>query len=369
MGLSISRADDQTARTALAEFRYRSYVEELGIRLPGADHRRRLLWDALDSVSVSYAIWDGDCAVGSLRITYLSDVPDLTPFVEKFGFRSVLDRFDPGVVCVTSRFIVDARVRHGTASLRLMEAGFREAVERVGVRFNFGDCSPHMVPFYEHMGYRRYARSYNDPAYGFKLPIVMLLRDPAWFRQVRSPLLRISAEYPADLEASDWFRVHYPASTQPLSSAFLSAAELMELAAQRSAVDLYRQDLFAGLGSAAIERLLARGAIFRAKPGDRLLRAGEVADSLFIVLTGGVRAKEMQRGRPDVSIPAGQCFGRVANLALQSASGAIVAVHPSELLSLPSDTVERSISKDPDLREQLLQNLARAPGRRRARAA
>ncbi len=368
MGLTISRADDRAGQAALAEFRYRVYVEELGGHLPGADHHRRRLWDALDEVSVSYAIWDAGTAVGSLRVSYLDDVPELAPFLEKFHFGPVLDRFGPGAICLTSRFIVDARVRHGTASLRLIEAGFRDVVER-HARFNFGDCSPHLVPFYEHMGYRRYARSYNDPAYGFKLPIVMVVRDQDWFREVRSPLLRIAAAYPADREASEWLRSHYPAASDALSSARLSAAELMDLAAQRSAVKLYRQGMFVGLAPSAIEPLFARGAIFRAEPGDRLLRAGEVADSLYVVLTGSVQAGPARPGRPAVSITAGQAFGRLGSLSLQPAQSAIVASHASELLALPADTVERYSSKDPVLREQLLRNLAQAPGRRRAHAA
>jgi hypothetical protein len=133
--------------------------------------------------------------VGSLRVIHLEDVPERAPLVAKFRLAPLLDEFGPGSVCTTSRFILDSRLRHGTVIFRLMRAAFRGARER-GVRFNFGDCSPDMLPLYEHLGFRRYTRGYNDTAYGYKIPILMLMGDRQQFRRVRSPLARRADEVP-----------------------------------------------------------------------------------------------------------------------------------------------------------------------------
>ena len=70
------------------------------------------------------------------------------------------------------------------------------------------------------MGYRRYTRPWNDEAYGFKLPIVMLGRDQDWFRRVRSPLLRSALKLPHDGEAREWFEAAHGAVVECESAPF-----------------------------------------------------------------------------------------------------------------------------------------------------
>jgi hypothetical protein len=85
-----------------------------------------------------------------------------------------------------------------------MEAAYKDA-KRLGVRLNYGDCSPNLIPFYEHLGYRAYGPWFEDPEYGVKSPLLMLVGDRDRFRQVGSPLRRVADRYPDDAEARDWF--------------------------------------------------------------------------------------------------------------------------------------------------------------------
>src|SRR4051812_34061214 len=99
----------------MARYRYRVYVERLGLLSPSATQRERAeLTDELDDVSTSFAIFDGDDVVGSLRLTLLDDVVDASPLHAKFGFTDVTDRFGSASVCITSRFIAEPSAR-GTA--------------------------------------------------------------------------------------------------------------------------------------------------------------------------------------------------------------------------------------------------------------
>lgn len=87
--------------------------------------------------------------------------------------------------------------------LRLIDMAFQEACNR-GIRLIFGDCSPDLLRFYLHLGYRTYAPSFSDPSYGLKIPLVMVARDHSWFAQVRSPLARAALCFPDDEEARLW---------------------------------------------------------------------------------------------------------------------------------------------------------------------
>jgi len=169
MALSIGRVETVAEREAIHAFRYRVYVEEAAITSE-ADHDRRMLYDASDETAVSYAVHEDGAVVGSLRVILLEDVPEPTPLVAKFRVGPLLDEFGAGAVCTTSRFILDRRLRHGTVIFRLMREAFRDTRER-GVRFNLGDCNPHMLTLYEYLGFRRYTRGYNYTAYGYKIPL------------------------------------------------------------------------------------------------------------------------------------------------------------------------------------------------------
>jgi GNAT superfamily N-acetyltransferase len=195
-------------REKLFRFRYRIYVEEKGLRPAEADHTRRQLHDWLDEYSASYALFDGTEVTGSLRVTFLIDVPDPAPLVARYEMAPALAAFGPDAVCTTSRFMLDRRFARGKGMRNLVQAAYRDALAR-GVRLNYGDCGPELVAFYEHLGYRTYGGPFTDPSYGPKVRLLMLLRDGERLRHVRSPLAQPSAEFPQDVLARTWFERTY----------------------------------------------------------------------------------------------------------------------------------------------------------------
>lgn len=214
MNLDVRLAQAADDQAALFHFRYRVYVEEQRLSPSGSDHGRKWLRDRLDEYSTSYGLWHGDEVVGSLRLTYLADVPDIGQLIEKFEMGPALDHFGLSALCTSSRFMFDARFASSKGMFRVMAAAYRDAIAR-GVRLVYGDCSAALLPFYRHLGYRAYARPFDDPSYGVKMPLLMLGRDQKWLRQVQSPLARLAKLYPDDCEAREWFDRTYETS-QPM---------------------------------------------------------------------------------------------------------------------------------------------------------
>jgi hypothetical protein len=213
MVLEVVRLDPEYL-DLVYRFRYQVYIEELGLTPPEADHLGCILRDSLDECSNQYALLDNESVVGSLRSTFLDDVADLAEFNRRFRMGPALRRFGRSAIGTTSRFMIAPKYRGSKALLHLMEAAYGDGRAR-GIRLNYGDCSPHMLPFYLHVGYRMYETAFMCSSYGLKIPLLMIFGDISWFQQVRSPLRRIASRYPDDAEARSWFEETYADPGRP----------------------------------------------------------------------------------------------------------------------------------------------------------
>jgi CRP-like cAMP-binding protein len=360
VALSVERARREAERERIYAFRYRVYVEEMGLETPEADPQRRWLRDPLDEHSTSYALLRDGEVIGALRLTRLAELPDPAELVAKFGMEPAVEAFGLEPLCATSRFMLDPAVRHGTAILRLMRAAYDDACE-LGLRLNYGDCSPHLLGFYEHLGFRRYRRAFNDTIYGFKVPILMLIRDHARFARMRSPLARLAETVPDDAEARAWFERSHPGYLGVESAAFLDEGAFLELLATRVAGDsLHALGLLRGLARDEIERFLARATLVRAEPGDRIVRQGEPGDTLFILVSGA--AEVVRDERPDAPLcllGAGDPFGEMGFLGESRRTASVVACAPCEAVVLSGDWLRVFLAREPAIAAKVLLNLSR----------
>lgn len=360
MGLKVVEVSTDEERARVYAFRYRVYVEEMQIETPEADDELKWLFDPLDKESHLHALLDGDEVVGTLRTTILADVSDPTYLEHKFHLGPALASFRPEEICATGRFMLDPKLRHGTAILRLMKTAFEQAHER-GIRLNYGDCSPHLLPFYEHLGFRRYERAFNDTSYGFKVPIVMLLGDRERLERVRSPLARVGRDGADDAEARAWFDRNYPHAASYDSAQLLPEGVFLELLGERIANDpLHTVGLLHGLDKGEAERFLARATVVEAQPGDYIVRQGELGDTLFVVLSGACEV--MRDETPDRALSflgAGDPFGEIGFLTESLRTANVIARTPCEVVVLSAEFLRAFLNREPTVAAKVLLNLSR----------
>jgi N-acyl-L-homoserine lactone synthetase len=369
MTLKAFLARSEEEREGIYRFRYRIYVEELGLSPLEADHEAKRLADAHDPVGLSYGLMeDGGNVVGSLRCICMADVPDLASFVTKFAMEPAIRAFGVAALATTSRFMLDPKLRQGLSALRLMRVVYEDARAR-GVRLNYGDCSPHMLPFYEGMGYRRYVAPYNDTAYGFKLPILMLVGDRRHFATVGSPLARLAQAHDDDAPARDWFAATYPAWLEPSSAALMDAGSFYDRVVERLAGDpQHAVALFDGLSREALERFLASAAIVSASPGDRVVREGERDDTVYLLLSGLAEVVRANTGeRPIKVLRAGDLFGEIDFLTSTRRFASVVARTRCEVLVLSARQLLKFYKSEPAVAARLLFNVSRLLADRLAR--
>lgn len=360
MSTEVKIATTSAEKEAVYALRYRIYVEEMKLSPQEADHRRRWLWDELDEVSINYALFQDGALVGALRATSLGNVNNPQTIIDKFQLQPAIDQFGIETIATTSRFMLDPNVRHGRSIYDMIKVSFNEAASQ-GIRFNYGDCSPSLIPFYEHMGYRRYTRAYNDSHYGYKLPILMIIRDHTWFKRVRSLLYRSCQQYPDDVEARNWFLKSYPNFVDVESAALLPKGTFFSLLQETLGNSSWQKlPIFAGLEEEETRVFLKYAVLIHAVSGDKIIRQGEKDSTLYILLKG--IAEVIKDGNPDVPIHVigeGDAFGEIGFLIDVNRTANVIACAPSEILVLSSEFLERFLRKSPTIAAKVLLNLSR----------
>lgn len=359
MSVQIKVIDTPAERERIFAFRYRVFIEQLGMKRD-ADHDRKWLRDELDEAAVFFAACENDQVLGSLRLLFLRDLPDSKPLVTRFRMTSAVKAVGREAICTTSRLILDQSLTDGKVIFSLMRAAY-EAAHKNGARINYSDCSPHLLPFHEHLGYRRYTSGFNDTANGYKVPILMLTGDHAQFKRVNSPFARVAERFPDDTEARTWFEKSYPSYVELHSASLIPEGTFFDLLAERVANDpLHDVALLKDLTREQADRFLAKATLVKLYAGDHIIRQGAVDNTLYVLLNGLAEVRAPGRRSPSLGIiGAGDTFGEIGFLATVPRTADVIATTYCEVLVLSGQFLEQFVTAEPDIGARVLLNLSR----------
>jgi predicted GNAT family N-acyltransferase len=309
MDVEVRFAGTEEEREAVYRLRYATYVEEMHLYAGQADHSRHWLKDADDATTQLMYARVGEDVVGTLRVHLGGDGAIPEPLATRFA----LERFVPLVpkeqICVVGRFMVRRDMRGTAVPYRLIQESIRFQLER-GQELAFCDCQPHLLNLYMSLGFRPYLGTYDHPEFGVMVPLVLVLRDREHLEWVGSPL---RALLPGEPSASE-----VPARVAPL----LEKARGV-LSQELSDPDHYwrevhglmgatRPPIFAGLAEQELQAVLASSHVIQCAPGDYLIRRGQVARTVFVVLSGTVEVRDGER--VVAAATEGEVLGEVAFL-------------------------------------------------------
>ncbi len=366
MGVEIRVARSGSELDDLFRFRHAIYKDELGALLPDARDASGELRDEYDEVAYQYGVFAEGRTVGSLRVFDLCDVRKPTALIERFHLHETVDAFGGQQICFAGRLALDRRFRNGLSLIKLMSCALGDLLER-GMRLVYADSSPHLLPLYDLLGFRRCGDAFNDSTFGFKVPIVLIARDHVRMQAVRSPLLSVASRHSDDTVARAWFEAHGPHHTVGReSAALLPEGIFLELFAGRLGEDPgFRVPLLRGLSREEMNVVFRRSSFIRAAAGDYVIRAGLNENAIFIVVTGALDVFAPTAPHdPIETLSRGEGFGELAFLTESSRSADVVAREPSELVVINGEVLEHLLEKNPDLASKLMKNLASAVARR-----
>ncbi len=126
--------------------------------------------------------------------------------------------------------------------------------------------------------------------------------------------------------------------------------------------------LFRGMDEATLEVLAEHLPVITAQPGQLLVREGELASELFVLLFGEVEVLKQGHDGADVCVAvlgSGDWFGEMAVLDVQPRSASIRTLAPTTLISMSTADVERLLrARDMTQFAVLVSNIARELSRR-----
>lgn len=126
--------------------------------------------------------------------------------------------------------------------------------------------------------------------------------------------------------------------------------------------------LFRGMDDATLELLASQLPVITAQPGELLVREGELASELYIVLFGEVEVMKQGHDGADVCVAvlgSGDWFGEMGVLEVQPRSASIRTLAPTTMIRMSASDVDRLLRKRDVLQfAVLVSNIARELSRR-----
>jgi hypothetical protein len=353
----IAFAESAEEREAVCRQRYTVYTEEMHLYQASADHARRVLTDRYDATARLLYARVGNEIVGSLRLHLGRDgeIPD--------AFKTVYDlpQFAAAVpyadISVCTRFMVSAKHRNTSVAFRLIQANYEFHLQQ-NLQLGFVACAPHLVNMYLALGFRTYAKNYNDPDVGFVIPMVYVIRDLNHLTRLSSPLLRIASKYLAPSDSPAWVDSVLPpvsAVQSERADTDIYWSQAFGLLTQQSQA---RHSIFDELSEGQTKLLLAEGHLIECSKGDLIIRKGTIAHGMYVVVLGLVEVRDGDRvlavlGRNEV-------LGEIGFLLDSPRSADVYAQSEGvRILSLDERILRRLIEADPAASAKILLNLSR----------
>ena len=354
----IHEAVTSEERLKVFQFRYDTYVEEMGRYRSVANHEERTLVEPEDETARLYLAIDGENVVGTMRHNWGGDAPICDRQIKQYSMQPFLDHIPADQMIVGERFMVAPDHRGTDLILRLFRK-YLNFVNEHRIQLIFGDCEPHLLNLYLGMGFRTYAaRNVNSPETGYLIPLVMVPEDIVYMQQINSPIIKFLEDFGKDAMVPDCLSELLPEGGVVLSQTLMSNSGYMaeiDHAIQLSESPVH---LFDGLSAEEQQRCLAKSNAIECKAGDHLIKKGNVAQNMFVVLSGNL---EVQVDGDVVNVcSSGDIVGEMAFL-LESPRSAdvFVATDGTQVLSLSESNLKKLSKGDPELASKLLLNLSK----------
>jgi hypothetical protein len=355
----VRRAETPEEREGIYRLRYAVYVDELSKDLPDADHDRRWLRDPVDDADGVTLFYTGtpDAITSTLRVQ-LWRPGTVPPDVRN---RFTMDFF-PGLDQLTlgeaGRLVITNEQRGNLLLPALSAAAYEHLVQQQShVLFSY--CAPGLLRHYQRLGYRTYPGQLIDGADGLRIPLINLVPDLRYYREIRSPLFPlVQRHYPAGPPQSFDLRRYARA---------VAASGRVETDTTQIWDDLQtnlRQDrrvtLLDGIPDDGIRTILGAGYTVQVPAGHLLTRANLIEQEVYAVLDGTFEELAPD-GRRTAVLSTGDLLG---DLSLFLPHGrratSIRSTTAGRLLVLGRSFLTTLMTNDPPLAVQVLHNLARS---------
>ena len=253
----------------------------------------------------------------------------------------------------------------GTDLLFNMFRTYLEFVNEHRIQLVFGDCEPHLLNLYQGLGFRTYSkRNVNSPETGYLIPLVMIAEDTAYMQRINSPLLKVLRDFGQEARIPNAVQELVTEETAIYSQRFSDPHEYWSrVYSALSEVEQEKVSPFDSMSEEQTTSCLNKSSTIECSKGDRIVKRGNVARNMFIVLSGTLEARDGDRIVGALTV--GDIFGEMAFLLGTPRTADVYAVTDDvKVLSLSESEIRKIIESDPVVAAKLMLNVSKMLCRR-----
>ncbi|TGN13152.1 GNAT family N-acetyltransferase [Leptospira ilyithenensis] len=355
--IRVRLAQNSEDREKIFQLRYDIYVQEMNRKQSFADHEKARIHEPYDDTGHLFLAEDDDQVIGTVRINFRKDGELECENLYDMGH---FQPFYPNQVSMSTKLMVRREYRSSAAASMLCMKIYEHAREN-GILIDFIDTNPHLVRLYSQVGYRLYKKNIDHPDYGNVIPMVFLLDDHEYLRQIHSPFLRLAKRYPAGTELADLFKERFPdyRDIRPLFS--MEGEEVWSNIVTDMALPPNQALSFLfNFTEQEASKLLSMLDLIVYEPGAVVFKQNQESQGLFCVLEGAVSVlvqKEDGSYSTIAVLNQGEIFGELGFVAKTQRNATIVVRDKAKLLILTPNEFQKLELQSPSLAMKLLTNL------------
>ncbi len=358
MPIEIRFAETVADKQAVFRHRYEIYVEEMDRYRAISDNENRVMIEDVDANSRFLIAEEEGEIVGAMRWTWGGDHPFTERHVEQYSLQPFVDKMPQEQLIVGERFMISKEYR-GSNLLFRMFCRYLEFCNDHRIQLVFGDCEPHLLNLYVGLGFRPFSEhNINSTETGYLIPLVLITEDVDYMNAIKSPLAAYLKDFGDDKHIPPFITELMDASAVKCQRLVPPETYWQEIHDAFSLISRKRPTLFDDLPDCAVQPFLDKSNVIECKEGDRVLKKGNVAQNMFVILSGVL---EVRDGDEVVAYASrGDVLGEVAFLLHTPRSADVYAVtNDTRLLSLSETIVRKHIEDDPEIAAKLLLNISK----------
>jgi len=320
-----------------------------------------MVQEAHDAYAHHFYLQAGDRLVGSLRLNVMSEGE--MECQESYGVDVLTQRFRPSEIGMFTRFLVATDYRGRAAAQMLIGKAFEYIAERK-LRCGLLDCLPHLIKYYEAIGFRRYLDSFEHADFGYETPMLFTTEDVEYLEKIGSPMAALVRQvYGHNAETVAFLLERFPRLAGYTPDTMLDEERLWKvLCAKLAARPVDKLSLVEGLREEEAKRFVKAGTFFNVKAGHRFITRGEEETMVYVLLSGSAEVRT--GGRTMAVCGPGEVLGEFAMLTREARSADVVVLEDSEFLTFSERSFQKLVDSDPRLAAHVFWNLARQLSRK-----
>lgn len=358
--VKVIQLDNSHNRENVFRFLYGVWSDEFCRFMEGMDREHRLMKDALDETAQYFvAVDQSERILGCVRANILGNaalLPDLQINLKTAAF---VDLFGAEKIYYVSHLTISPDARGRTVTSLLIGALYRRCL-RDGALVGISYCAPHLMTFYNQLGYRPYTGNFRIDA-GIRIPIVHCVRDWAYLDEIKSPLVRFCSR---DLDdggaAAGKISGLFPAFKDPAFSRKKVSHLWARLAhTMPNDTSFKKNGLFEGLSEKEWLIVGRRASEIDFAQGEYVYRRGEIEQGMGVLLSGSLGVEVAIGGVARIInvILSGEPFGEISCLGEGRRTFNLVALEKSLAFFLPSNFIDQVSSANTELGLKLSKRL------------